>query len=498
MRHTITIATSALMLFMLAGCSGSKSSGSTPEPGTDGGTPAVDGGHKITPSDGGNVVTDGGGATITVNGQSVSIDRSQKPRNKAASVSSADVSGAVNANNAFAVDLYAQLRAKSASDNLLTSPISASLALTMTYAGAQGTTATQMATAMHYGSAASTIFEGQNALSQALDARGPAALAADTKTAQEGHETAPSASDYQLQVVNSVWGEKTYPWDAPFLDILAEDYGTGVYLEDFVNDFDPARVLINDWVSAETANKIDDLLPDGALNNQTRMVLVNAVHLKLPWASTFDVSATAPATFTTPSTTVNPSFMHQTDTMSYVDDGQAQIVGLPLVNNQVAVVIALPHGDLATYEAGLTASSAGIAMPSSSALVALSLPKASFTSPSFSMKDALTAMGMPVAFDPAGADFSGLCTNPPDGDNLYIGDVFQKAMFAMQEIGVEAAAATAVVVQGFGSVGPSDAAVPVPIPMNVNKPYVLSIVDVPTGAVLFLGHIVDPTAAGGS
>ncbi len=479
MRHTHTLAASALVLFTLAGCGGATSKASTPE----------------TTPDGGNVAADGGDV-VKVNGQSVSIAKSTKERAAASSVSKDVLSGAVSANNAFAVDLYSQLRAKAASDNLLTSPISASLALTMTYAGALGTTATQMATAMHYGSAASTIFDGQNALSQALASRGAAAYAADANMAKMGDQPAPSKSDYQLQIVNSVWGEKTYTWNAPFLDIMAENYGTGVYLEDFVNDFDPARVLINDWVSAETANKINNLLPEGSLDQDTRMVLVNAIHLKLPWANPFESSQTASASFTTAAgATVSNPFMSQTGTMSYVDDGQAQIVGLPLANSQVAVVIALPHGDLGTYEAGLTDGSAGIAMPTASNLVALSVPKVTFTSPTFSLATALKAMGMPVAFDRINADFRGLCTNPPDGDNLYISDVLQKAMIAMQETGVEAAAATAVVMAGASGI--SEPA-PTPIPMNVNRPYVLSIVDVPTGTVLFLGHIVDPTQAGGS
>jgi serpin B len=464
-----------LFLLALAGCSGA-SSGHSAQPGADGG----------------DTVADAGGNAITVNGQTVPIARSAKPRNKASSVATADVTGAVTASNAFAVDLYSRLRAQSASDNLLTSPISASLALTMTYAGAGGTTATQMATALHYGSAASTIFDGQNALSQALASRAAAALQADTATAQASDQPAPSADNYQLQVVNSVWGEKTYTWQGPFLDIMAEDYGTGVYLVDFIDDYDPSRVLINDWVSDETSNKINNLLPEGSLTSDTRMVLVNAIHLKLPWANTFDASATEPDSFTSAAgTTVSAPFMHQTSTLPYVDDGQAQVVALPLGHSQVAVVIAMPHGDLATYESALTATSAGITVPTGTADVELSLPKASFTSPTFSLKQALKAMGMPVAFG-SGADFSGLCP----GSNLYIQDVLQKAMIAMQETGVEAAAATAVIIgrHATGTAGPPAT----PISMTVNRPYVVSIVDVPTGALLFLGHIVDPTQAGGS
>jgi serpin B len=233
------------------------------------------------------------GPTTTVAGESVPFAHSALERTPASTVSAADLSAAVTANNAFAVSLYSQFRATSSGTNLLTSPLSASIALTMTYAGAQGTTATQMATALQYGGAQSSIFAGQNALSQALASRAAAAFSADTAASHGG--TPPSASDYELQVVNSVWGETGYPWQTPFLNILGQDYGTGVYQEDFETSYDTARALINTWVSDETNNKIENLLPEGSLDNLTRMVLVNAVHLKLPWAYPFSVSETANA-----------------------------------------------------------------------------------------------------------------------------------------------------------------------------------------------------------
>ena len=430
-----------------------------------------------------------------VDGQPLAIAQSSQSRVVASSVPPADLAGAVSANNAFALDLYERLSAGTTPQNLITSPISASLALTMTYAGALDTTATQMASALHYGSAAGAIFSGQNALSQALGLRGAAALKDDTQTAEADGVSPTSTSDYQLQIVNSVWGEKTYTWNAPFLDILAENYGTGVYQQDFKNSFDQARILINDWVSGATANKINNLLAEGVLDDTARLVLVNAVHLKLPWANTFDASATASASFTTAAgKSVSASFMKRTATMSYVDDGKAQIVGLPLAGGQLALVIALPHGDLSAYAAGLTTSSAGITLPTASALISLSLPKVTFTSPTFSLKTALKAMGMPQAFDPNNANFKGMCTTPPDSEHLYIAEVLQKAMISMQETGVEAAAASAVIMTADSSAQTNP---PEPIPMIVNRPYVVSIVDVPTGALLFLGHMVDPTATGG-
>ena len=130
--------------------------------------------------------------------------------------------------------------------------------------------------------------------------------------------------------MNSVWGEKTYTWSTPFLTIMAKSYGAGVYLEDFINQPDEARQAINAWVGAETDDKIENLLPAGTIDPTTRMVLVNAIHLKFPWANPFDPSATQVGSFTrADGTTVSPSFMNDTLTVPYKDDGQAQIVGLP-------------------------------------------------------------------------------------------------------------------------------------------------------------------------
>jgi serpin B len=176
--------------------------------------------------------------------------------------------------------------------------------------------------------------------------------------------------------------------------------------------------------------------------------------------------------------------MNQEQQFLYADDGSAQIVSLPLAGGDLSVVVALPHGDLATYEAGLTATS--LQPPTQNVDVQLSLPKVSFTSPTFSLAKSLQAMGMTQAFDRSAADFKGACPNPPDGDNLYISDVLQKAMIAMQEQGVEAAAATAVVLAG-------SSAVQQPTPLNVNRPFVFAIEDTTSGAILFLGHVEDPT-----
>jgi len=420
------------------------------------------------------------------------LAKSNLARVPSSAVAASALLAATDANNAFAVDLYGQvLKAPGVSaHNVLTSPISASLALTMTMAGANGQTASEMAAALHIDpSASDSIYAGQNALTQAFDARAAAAFANDS----QNPKLDPSADDYQLQVVNSIWGEQTYTWEAPFLDNLAKNYGTGVYQEDFVHDFEPARAAINSWVSDYTKDKISDLLPEKSLDTRTRMVLVNALHLKMPWQRKFEENATKVDSFTRgDGSVVSVDFMTQDEDCKYADESDAQVIAVPLANRELSVVIAMPHVgvSLADYEAKLAVHAGALAVPTDSAQIGLSLPKTNFASPSFSLGDALKALGVTQAFDVNQADFSGLCAHPPNGEHLFLEDVFQKATLSMQEGGVEAAAGTAAVVSGEG------AAAPAPQKLKIDRPFVISIVDVPSGAVLMLGHIQDPTESG--
>ncbi len=417
----------------------------------------------------------------------VTLDRASVMR---AAPSPTALAGAVAANNAFAFDLYSQVAAASSGSggNLMTSPVSASLALTMTYAGAQGQTATEMASVLHLPSG-SAAFDGQNALTQALDGRAAAALMNDQQTAKNSDSPAPSPDDYALQVVNSIWGQNGYPWAMPFLDIMATSYGTGIYLEDFRTQPTAAMQAINGWVSSATADKIQNLLLPGSVDTTTRLVLVNAVHLKLPWSSPFEPARTASGPFTRgDGTPVTASFMHQGVMTQYVETDQAQVVSLPLSGGQVSVVFALPKNGLPDLVSSLTLDSWTALTKWGFAELDLSLPKFTFTSKSFSLATAVKALGMKTAFDPNAADFKGLAVAPPDG-NLYIADVVQKATMAVAEQGVEAAAATAVLVD-------SALAIENPATMTLDHPFLVAIVDT-SGAVLFLGQIDDPTAAGG-
>lgn len=444
-------------------------------------------------SPGGGLTPDGG---VPPGAPTPEKAQSSVSREPASSVPAAVLQAVVDADNAFAFDMFGALRGGAAGKNLLASPITVSMALAMTYAGAQGDTATQMAKTLHWDTLGADVHRGHNALNQALEARGADAFAQAAKGSyQSGKE--PKAENYRVHMVNSVWGEKTYTWEPPFLDVLAKNYGTGVYVADFKQSFDAERGRINLWVSGETKNKINDLLPAGALDKDTRMVLVNAMHLKLPWQSTFGSYGTAKGDFTkTDGSKASADYMHKTEGFRYYEDAKAQFASLPLAGGTISVVVALPKGTLDDFEKGLDSGYWHTAWAGrDTKLVSLELPKFKFTSDSIKLKDLFEGLGMGIAFKPGDADFFGLCKRPlpPPDKFLYINNIYHKAMMGIDEDGVEAAAATAVVVAAdAGAAGPG----PTPIPMKVDRPFVVAIVDEPTGSVLFLGHISDPTAAG--
>jgi len=419
-----------------------------------------------------------------------SVARSDSPRVPASKVARQDLQNAVRANNAFALALFGQVVAHPSPSNVLFSPLSASLALTMAYAGANGGTKSQMADALGFArDAEGSTFAGQNALSQALDARAAMALSQAQQLAAEARAPKPNASDYQLNLLNSIWGQQTYAWQKPFLDTLAANYGAGVNQQDFMHAPELARITIDDWVSTRTNNQINGLFSPGMLDERTRLVIVNALHLKFPWAKPFTASDTKADYFDDGAgTSVMVEFMHAMHDFPYVDDGQAQVLALPLANGELSVLIALPHADvsLAAYEAALTAGSIALAVPTSLAQVALSLPKIPFAASSLSLSEPLQALGMRDALDAGAADFSGICAQPPDGGKPYVADVLQKSVISWQEQGVEAAAANAVVFEDMGTeVAP-------PVEVQVNRSFVLAVIDQETSAVLMLGHITNP------
>ena len=372
-------------------------------------------------------------------------------------------------NSAFAIDLYQALR--EGGDNLFFSPYSISLALAMTYGGARGETVQEMAETLHFSIPDETVHKGFNALDLELTSRN-----------NEGDEMMPG---FKLNIANSAWVQYDRHFEQVYLDLLAENYDAGLYLTDYASDPEGSRVAINEWVSDETEGKIEDLIPAGAINALTRLVLANAIYFNAGWQSTFDEDLTEDAAFTKlDGSQISVPIMTTSipERFGYAAGESYQAVELPYNGGQLSMVILLPEaGAFESFETNLDAEKmAGLLENMEIKQVELKMPKFNFES-EFGLSDILRGLGMQAAFDTQAADFSGI-----DGTkDLSISDVIHKAFVSVDEEGTEAAAATAVVFRAT-SMPVTD------VQMTIDRPFIFLIQDKPTGTILFLGRVLDP------
>lgn len=394
------------------------------------------------------------------------VARSDRPRLAAPAGEAAAVPELVAGNTEFALDLY---RIVGDTDrNVFYSPYSISLALAMTYAGARGDTAQEMADTLHFSLPPEQLHPAWNALDQALAGRGQ-------QTAAEGER-------FRLHIANALWGQQGHPFEAEFLDLLAERYGAGLRLLDYAAAPEPARQAINRWVEEQTEEKIRDLLPPGSISEMTRLVLSNAIYLNASWMHPFNKDATRDGAFhLLDGSTVTVPMMQQSARLGYGEGQGYQLVELPYVGGELSMVVLLPtEGHFDAFAQGLDAQQlAALVQGLELAQVELALPRFEYEA-GLQLRDALTRLGMEQAFNME-ADFSGM-TGKPD---LFIDDVYHKAFVAVDEEGTEAAAATAVVMDLKMAVGQ-------PQEVRVDRPFIFLIRDLQTDAILFLGHVVNP------
>lgn len=398
------------------------------------------------------------------------VAKSSLARELAPAVSASDAKELAEDNRDFAFDLYQEV-SKTQSGNLFFSPHSISIALAMTYGGAKGDTASEMADALEFGLGQDKLHPAFNQLDLELAKR------KDAKIGENG------GHPFELSVVNATWGQKDYSFKDSYLDLLAVHYGAAMHLLDFQTQAEPSRKKINQWVEDSTNNRIKELLPQGIIQPTTRLVLTNAIFFKAGWLHKFEKELTTKAAFTLlDGTTVQADMMAIDAELSYAKVDNHQIIELPYVGNQVSMIVILPEEDgFESFDDELDGDKVGeyiAALKSGSGK--LKLPKFSFES-DLSLNEPLKELGMKKAFT-GDADFSGM-----DGtQNLSISAVLHKSFVAVDEEGTEAAAATAVIM------GETASPVDEVFEMHVDRPFVFVILDKPTGAILFVGRVVNP------
>jgi serpin B len=294
---------------------------------------------------------------------------------------------------------------------------------------------------------------------------------------------------YQLSMANRLWGRAGYEFQPAFLALTEKHYGARLETLDFAHDPDGARGAINRWVERQTADKIKDLIKPGVLAGDTRLVLTNAIYFKGSWADPFKKEATKDEPFLggpAAERKVDVPMMHRTGGYRYAEDDAAQILELPYAKNEVSMVVILPRkaDGLPQLERAMDAKWLGGAVGRLKGRenVQVALPRFTMTA-EFELSKPLSSMGMPLAFDPAKADFSGMSTR----ERLAIDKVIHRAFVDVNEEGTEAAAATAVTMRPTAVREPEP-----PTVFRADHPFVFLIRDTRSGDILFMGKVVDP------
>jgi serpin B len=370
----------------------------------------------------------------------------------------------VQGNIAFALDLYQ--REKGKAPNLFFSPYSLSTALAMTYAGARGRTAEEMARTLHFEPASAIVHQAFADLYSRFD-------------------QIEKQQRVSLSVANLLWSQRGYPFAPDFLELNQKCYHVEPRQVDFVGQAEAIRQEINSWVERKTHDKIRELLKPGQIDAMTRLVLCNAIYFKGDWAAKFDPKATRPEPFFVNSNqTVTVPLMSRRLKLRCHAVDDFTLFALPYVGNDLAMVVMLPDDreGLPAVEHRLSAAvlqgwlKALNAVPEAEA--AVWLPKLKLNC-RLDLAQDLSGMGMPSAFA-ATADFSGINGKR----DLFISGVVHQAYVDVNEEGTEAAAATGVTV--------SLTSVVRPMALRVDHPFLFFIVEQQTGSILFIGRVTDP------
>ena len=381
------------------------------------------------------------------------------------------------ANNLFAFDIYSQY--KNDEGNLFFSPYSISSALAMTYEGAKGKTADEIASVFHFPNNTAAMRSGFMQVNDYLNRPG---------------------KNYALHTANALWAEQSYKFLPTYLNTAETYYGGKATNLNFIGESEGSRLTINSWVENQTNDKIKGLIPQGAITGDTRLVLTNAIYFKGTWVNQFEERGTNEEDFrASPASTVKAQMMHTQDGFGYLENGELQMLEMPYADSiepapygdsvspsNISMFILLPkNDDIHSLENSLSAQKlSSLERQMQDQEVEVFLPKFKFET-KYMMADTLKKMGMPTAFNYGPADFSGM-----DGTrNLYISDVIHQAFVDVNENGTEAAAATAVIMMAGSAPG---LAPQVPV-FRADHPFLFLIQDKGTGAILFMGRVTDPT-----
>lgn len=395
--------------------------------------------------------------------------RSDMPRELNFQVPQTDESALVNGNNSFAFDLYGSLRGHEG--NLVFSPYSISLAIAMTYAGSKGETESQMEKVMHFNLPQDRLHPAFNQLDQFLT--------------KPGLPASKDGQPFQLNIANSLWVEKTLSIEKQFLDLISINYGAAIHLADFISQPESAQKEINQWASDQTHKKIVELIPKGALDPMTRLVLANAIYFKADWADQFDPNDTkdAPFYFVDGSVSNVKMMSNNFSNIPYLIENGFQALEINYLGDSADMVLLVPDlGKFDEFEGQFNQEKFDeIISRLQPATLSLGMPKFSFET-GVDLSQQLSNLGMSDSFESDHADFSGMT----GGRDLFISRVLHRAFVDVDEKGTEAAAATTVIMSTTSIMLPE-------VNLVIDRPFIFIIRDKLSQQILFLGRVLIPS-----
>lgn len=371
----------------------------------------------------------------------------------------------VASNNRFAFDLFKSIPP----GDTFVSPHGVASALAIVYAGADGDTATEIQKTLRARMGERDLHSRFEILHGALRQR-----------EEEGspHEE----RGFKLRVVNGVWHDDSVTPRPEFLRIAQGQHLAEVESLSFRTKPEAAIERINEHVDDATRGKIQQLVGPDTVNALTRVVVTNAVYFDAPWLSPFSREATTQEEFAAPSGARSVPMMRQVGRFRYFEGKDVQVVALPYGTGDVEALILLPQGDASTFGDGLDADYfQWLVGQTSPRQVDVAMPRFELQS-KVDLRRVLQAMGMQKAFVPEQADFGNLAA---EGE-FFISAMVHEARVRVDEEGTEAAAATAAVASVTSM--PAEP----PVEFRADRPFLVAIRDVPTGALLFLGRVLEP------
>uniref|UniRef100_A0A8C8T0D8 Serpin B6 n=1 Tax=Pelusios castaneus TaxID=367368 RepID=A0A8C8T0D8_9SAUR len=373
------------------------------------------------------------------------------------------------ANTTFALKLFKKLSENASTDNIFFSPLSISSALSMTFLGAKGNSAAQMAKVLSFNKD-EDVHNGYMSVLSEINKPG---------------------TNYLLRVANRLYGEKMFKFVTQFTESCQKFYHAELEQLDFSRAAEDSRKHINAWVEGKTEGKIQDLLAKGVVDEMTRLVLVNAIYFKGNWATQFNKNHTMERQFKINKTETKPvqmMFKKAEFNMSYAGDFQTKILELPYVDNEISMIVLLPD-EIQDNSTGLEQLERELTYEKLIDLinpemmdatdVEVSLPRFKLEE-AYDLKSVLSSMGMTDVFDSGKVDLSGMSAN----NDLVLSKVVHKSFVEVNEEGTEAAAATAAVVR-------FRCAMIVPR-FTADHPFLFFIRHNKTGSILFYGRFCSP------